>query len=221
MKPDKAKIGIVFVLVLLLFSTLTLFYWAFVRDSIIVPVYYFIWVSDLTLKSIPQEAYLAVLMLISIIIDLNTLMGIRTNRYSRRIEGSQPQTDSRYLYWKKLCSNLYASPFARDTFAWEARKLTLSVFAHQNGVESSDVETMIRNGTLPVPDSIKMLIQQKKIQAPKPTYTSGENVIIRLRRLLLKEEHPNNPQTDSPIEEIVAFIEHLLEIDNARNQPQS
>lgn len=60
MAVDKARIGLVFILLVLLFSILALVYWDFVRDTIIIPIYYIIWVIGLILKSIPQGVYYAV-----------------------------------------------------------------------------------------------------------------------------------------------------------------
>jgi hypothetical protein len=216
MKSHKLKIGLTLLLVILFFSIVTLLNWTFVRDTIVVPIYYFLWISDLTLKSIPQQAYLALLMLISLIIGANTLMGMRARHLTRSLEETQYQSDSRYSYWRKLCSNSNSSPFARDGFAWEARKLILSIFAYQNEIETAEVEARIRNGTLLVPDSILKLIQQKKIQESKLPSQNTENTLLRLRRWLFKVEHQQNPQIDGPVAEIVDFIEHLLEIEHAR-----
>jgi ABC-type multidrug transport system fused ATPase/permease subunit len=213
---NKKKIGIVLVVVILLFSLLTLLYWSFVRDTFIVPIYYVIWVGDLALKSVPQQAYLAFLILISLFIGVNTLLSMRVRRFTRGVERIPTQNESRYNYWRKLCSNLYSSPFAQDTFAWEARKLILSIFAYQNGIESAQIEAMIRNDVLSVPEPIRKLIEEKKIQdfnpAPKPT----ENIVIRLQRWLFPVEASQKLPIDDAVTEIVAYIEYLLEVDHAR-----
>jgi hypothetical protein len=213
---NKKKIAIALVAVILVFSLLTLVYWSFVRDTIIVPIYYFIWVGDLALKSVPQGAFLAFLILISLIIGVNTLLSMQVQRLTRSVEEIPTQSDSRYTYWKRLCSNLYSSPFAQDSFAWEARKLIVSIFAYQNGIETAQVEAMIRNDMLSVPEPIKKLIQEKKIQdfnaTPKPT----ENVIFWLRRWLFPVEDPQKLPIDDSVTEIVDYIEQLLEIDHAR-----
>ena len=220
MKLDnKAKIAVVFVVAFLVFSTLTSLYWDFVRDTIIVPIYYFIWVGNLTLKSIPQQAFLALLVAISILIGLNTLLSVRVKSTTKGFADAPSQIDSRYTSWKKLCSNLSSSSFARDTFAWEARKLIIAILAYQNGIDPIEVEVRIKSETLMVPPAIKDLIQYKKIKDPPLTPQSSESVIGRLRRLLRKEVPQNNQPIDSPIAEIVAFIEHQLEIDHVTNQP--
>jgi hypothetical protein len=76
MKLNRTTVGLVFVLVVLMFSILTLLYWDFVRDTVIIPVYYLLWVGSLILKSIPQGAYLAILIFISAIIGWNTLEAV-------------------------------------------------------------------------------------------------------------------------------------------------
>ena len=216
MTINRRKIGIVFVVVILLLSLLTLLYWSFVRDTIIVPIYYVIWVGDLALKSVPQGAYLAVLIFISLIIGANTLVSMRVRQVTRVGEEPPTQSDSRYIYWKKVYSNLYSSSFAKDTFAWEARKLILSIFAYQNGVEIAQVEEMIKNDILSVPEPIKKLIEEKKIQNFNAIPRPSENIIFRLRRWLFPVENPQKKSIDDAVAEIVAYIEHLLEINHAR-----
>jgi hypothetical protein len=213
---NRKKIGIALVVVILLFSLLTLIYWSFVRDMIIVPIYYVIWVGDLALKSVPQEAYLALLVLVSLIIGVNTLLSMRVRQFTRSAEEIPTQSDSRYTHWKRLCSNLYSSPFAQDTFAWEARKLILSIFAYQNGIEIAQVEAMIRNDALPVPEPIKKLIQEKKIENFTLTFKPAPTVISRLRRWLFPTEESQKSPIDDELAEIAGYIEHLLEIDHAR-----
>jgi hypothetical protein len=221
MRVNKVQIGFIFVLVVLVFSTLTLLYWDFMRDTIIVPIYYLFWVSDLMLKSVPQGAYLAFLIFICVLIGWNTLSGVRVRQIPSRFEGSHPQTDTRYAQWKRLYSNLHSSPFARDTFAWEARKLILSILAYQDGIKTSEVEAMVKDGTLPLPDSIRDLIQQKKIRDSQPTLNRMESTRTRLRRLFFKAKLQHDPQIDTLVAEIVSFIEHQLEIDHAGNQSES
>ena len=120
---DKAKIILVFVLSVLLFSILTLAFWNFVRDAVIVPIYYFLWQISLVLKSIPEGVYLALLAFLSVIIGFNTLTSLRVERHMKRLERGQPESGTRYLHWKSLCTNMDVNPFTRERFAREARKL--------------------------------------------------------------------------------------------------
>jgi hypothetical protein len=219
MKIDKVQIGLVSVV--LVFGVLTLLYWNFIRDTIVLPIYYLLWISSHILKSIPQEAYLAFLIFASIIISINTVQSIRVKQITRSPGGNQPQVHTRYLHWRRLCANLYYNWFSRNQFALEARQLLLAILAYQAEIDTSEVEAMVRDGTLCVPDSIRNLVQDKAIQDPRPTTNSTKKAILRLRRAFLRVDSQNDPQIDSQVVEIVSFIEHCLEINHVGNRPHS
>ena len=93
MKSDKVKIGFAFVLIVLAFSLVTLIFWDFVRDAIVVPIDYLIWVGGLVIRSIPQEVYLAAFLLISFVLSLNTLDRIRSKPAARSYEQAPSQAE--------------------------------------------------------------------------------------------------------------------------------
>jgi hypothetical protein len=221
MTVSRARIILIFVLFVLLFSILTLLFWDFIRDTIIVPIYYFIWVIGLILKSIPQGVYWAFLVLLSLIIGFKTLESTQVERNFERREGDQPQADTRYLYWRRLCTNMDISPFSRQRFAWEVRKLILSMLAYEWGIDIAEAETLILTGTLDIPDAIRFLIEEKRIPDAKPPLNRIASAILRLCRLLLKADSERDPQTDTLVAEIIGFIEQHLEIGHAGNQPRS
>jgi K+-sensing histidine kinase KdpD len=218
---DKAKIILVFVLLVLLFSVLTLIFWDFIRDVIIVPIYYFLWEISLVLKSIPEGIYLALLVFLSVIIGFNTLASLRVERQTKRLERERSESDTRYLHWKSLCANMDVNPFTRDRFAWEARKLILSIFAYEQGIDIADAEMLVQNGNVDVPDTIRNLITEKRMPAAGLHVNRIARAMVWLRRLFFKIEAENDPQIDALVGEIISFIEQRLEINHAGNQPKS
>lgn len=150
MKIDKAKITLVFTLFVFIFSVLALFFWDFTRDTIVVPIYHFIWIISLILNSIPQGAYLAILVILSLITGFTTLANIKVGQNPRHNEEDQSQTYTQYMHWKNLYDHLYINPFSRGRFAWEARKLILSILALEQGIDIDEVEALFRNGALDV-----------------------------------------------------------------------
>ena len=218
---DKAKIILVFVLLVLLFGILTLIFWDFVRDAIIVPIYYFLWEISLVLKSIPEGAYLALLVFLSVIIGFNTLTGLRVERHTKRLEREQPESGTRYVHWRLLCANLDVNPFTRDRFFWEARKLILSIFAYEQGIDIADAEMLVQNGNVDAPDTVRRLIIEKRIPAAGPRVSRIARAPVWLRRLFIEIEAENDPQIDALVGEIISFIEQRLEINHAGNQPES
>ena len=211
-KLDKLRIGLVFILVTLIFSILALIYWDFVRDTIIVPIYFLIWVTSRILKSFPQTAYLALLILISILVGFNTLRGIKNKPLTSHPEAKNAEVESRYLRWRQLCARLYASPFSREQFAWEARRVILSILAYQRGIDLSEAEAMVKNGVLDVPEPIRNLVQQRDLQVSRRTPHGLKGTILRLRLSFRQTESQADPLIDSQVAEFIKFIERYLEI---------
>ena len=98
MNHDWPKIGLAVVLTAFVFILLTGFFWTFVRDWIAVPIYFLALVSDLILKSFPQQLYLALLILVCVIIGLDALWAIKLVPNVESAEQEPAPSRSRYLY---------------------------------------------------------------------------------------------------------------------------
>lgn len=214
---DRAKVALAFALMVLLFGLLTLLFWDFIRDVVIVPIYYFVWVVGLTLKSIPQGIYFALLLLLSLFIGLKTLDSVQVRQPFRQLERNPAQVNTQYRHWKSLCDSVHNSKFYRDRFIWEARKLVLAVLAYEQGIDSAEAETLVRNGTLVVPDAILALIE-RKIPAARSPLVGATGVLARLRRLFVRGDADRNLEIDRLVVEVIGFIERRLEIDHAGNE---
>jgi hypothetical protein len=217
MTVDRAKIILVFVALVLFFSILTLVFWGFIRDIVIIPIYYFLWEMGLLLKSVPEGIYFALLVLVSLIIGFNTVVSVRAERHTRRLERQQPESITRYLHWRILCANMDANPFTRDRFAWEARKLILSIFAYEQGIDIAEAEMLVRRGDVDMPDVIRNLITEKKFPVTGLRIRRIARPIVWLRWLFFRIEADNDPQLDALVGEITSFVEHRLEIYHAGN----
>ena len=217
MEFNKTRIGLTFILVLLLFSVVSLVFWDFVRDVVITPVYYAVWVGNLLLKSISQEVYFFLFVIIGTVIGVNTIFSAIRLRIIRQSASRNFMSSSRYAHWYRLSHNLYSSSITSDNFVREARRLILKILAYQFNVDVNEIEYRIETEALQVPEVIKTLIQKKRIKNLKPKPQRRENIINRLRRRFLNEDLADNSHIDNPVNEIVAYIEHLLEIDNVTN----
>lgn len=220
MKLGKFRIVLAVLVVALIFGILTLLFWDFVRDTIVVPIYYVVWLGGLVLKSIPQGIFVGILSLIGLLIALNTLSRIQLRRDERNPERGRIQADTRYQHWRRLSDNLYASRFSRNMFFADARKLIVSVLAYEQGIDAAEVTPLMRSGALEVPESIRALFQQSEIQDSMSAPTPSENIVRRLRRRLGGQASPLNPQIDSLTADIIGFVEQHLEITYAGNQPE-
>lgn len=221
MIANKTRFILAIVTIALIFAVLSLIFWDFVRDTVVIPIYYLMWVTNLILKSIPQGVYLALPILISLAVGGNTLRSLRGRQQLRNYQENRSDDSARYVVWRRLYDHLMESQFSRDHFVWEVRKLILCLLAYQEGVEVFQAEEMIDNGTLNVPDAVKNLIQQKEIPIPILPSRAIERALLRLRQLLFKVDRSLDPQIDQQVDEIVRFIEHRLEITHAGNPFES
>lgn len=197
----------------LLFSGATLLHWEFMRNTIFVPVYYVLWFSGLLLNSIPQGVYLALLVLGSVIAGAKIVQGTQTKAHTRRVVRNQEPSGTRYLYWRGLCAHAYGNPFSKNWFTLEARKLVVSVLAHEYGIDAAEAELLVKNGTLHVPDTLRAAFDNKYVpSAPLPSRFAS--AVFRLRQLLLGEKVQPDQHIERLMTDFVTFIESHLEINS-------
>lgn len=210
---SRVRLGLVVAVTGLVFAILALFFWDFVRDTIVVPIYYLLWFSDLLLKSLPQEAYLALLVIVCLFMGLNILQKAQNKPAPRSQRPPPMDSDSRYVFWARHYNNLYSSPFFRNKFATETRKFILTVLSFQEDTPVSEVERMIVDGELPVPGAVRDLIQHKEIRGHQRV--SGH--IGWFSRLFGHTATRHDPHIEQQVAEIIAFIDRRLEIRHAGN----
>lgn len=221
MNSRKLKLALAAAVTIVIFATLTLVFWEFMRDRVVTPLYYLLWVGDLFIRSVPQGAYLALLVFICLLIGSSALQGAQTGPASYDSQRANPADSARYVFWRRLHDYRAVSELSRNHFAWEARKLILTILAYQEGVSTAQAEKMILDGSLSAPDAVHYLIQRREIRSSARPLTAFQKIELRLRSLFFRVEKPTDPLIDQQVDEIVAFIEHRLELTHAGNQPES
>lgn len=217
MKRDRVKIGLTFLLIIFVFSVLTLLFWDFVRDTIVVPVYYVMWLGGLVLNSIPQGLYLAIFLLICLYLGLNTVERIRAKPVVENVPQTKGQGETRYHRWRSICSSLSASGFYRNSFAWEARKLVLSMLAYDRGIDVTEAESLVKEGKLDVPETIRELIENREFRPYQPPVNRLRMLLKRLR--LLRTDEPTDPYLERLVVEVITYLESYVETTYDGNRP--
>lgn len=206
MKTKRAWLGVAVLSTLLIFSVLTLVAWDFVRETIVVPLTYLIWLGGLILNSIPQEVYLIGLIIAAAAIALNTLNRLRRKPASTRLTGPRAGDASRYRLWLRLWATAPHSEYTRVELARETRQLIVSVLAYQEGLTPPEVERKIVSGALPVPAAVSQLFRERDLlSTPQPAPRFWQ-------RFTLKADRQPDPLLNQSLEEILQFIENRLEI---------
>lgn len=127
-----------------------------VRESVVIPLAYAVWLADLLLKSLPQSLFLAVLVLVSAVVVLRGLL--YTPPLPRQFMPRQDRSGfrSRLDFWTRRLNALDASPFAQEQSAQEMRNLVLRALADQ--LDPDEVAAAVRNGALAVPPEVGALL---------------------------------------------------------------
>ena len=212
----KTRAGLIFLTTLLIFGVLSIAFWDFMRETVAVPLYYLLWVGDLALKSVPQGFFLGLLVFIGAVIAFNVVTGARS-RASRPLPVGRPQAETRYLMWARLSHHLYDSRFYRHKFAFEARKLILSILAYQEELDVVEVEDRVIDGSLPVPDAVLLLVLVTQLRGGIEAATGMKRLWARLTGA--DQTVVADPLIDQQVAAIIAFIEYRLEIVHAADQP--
>src|SRR5215472_12976196 len=112
MKIDRAKFALASLMVVIICLILAGFFWNFVRDTIAVPIYYLMWLGDLTLKSIPQGVFLGFLVVLFVLIGLNALLAVRVSGEVESAASRPVQSQARYHFWRYHCAQLNSSAYS-------------------------------------------------------------------------------------------------------------
>lgn len=221
-KLNRGQLGRALFAIALIFGVLTLAFWDFVREAIVIPLYYLFWYGGLVLNSIPQAVYLFLLVVVVIVIGLNTLSrlaSISVNAYRARPAVFEDQ--SRYQVWLRLCAWAPSSEFSRSNLAREIRNLLLAIRAYQDGTGIAEAEQHFLNDAGALPISVGRLIVEKELTYdPLPPQRLGW-LRYRVQQLLRRPESADAPVSAPALEDIVHYIESQLEIARDGNRSTS
>ena len=212
MKLSKRRAILLSVLIIIVFLALTLLFWDFVRQNIALPLYFLIWLLGLLINSLPQEVYLALLVIVCGVVGLVGLGSFK--RPVIMVEQSRIGRDrfSRYRLWISHTRNFEISAFAQDTFAFEARKLIMDILAYQERLTTEELESKIKADRLPLPAVVRTLIEDRKLTTRPTPVGSAQDFLRLMRARFIKEKRSSNPRVDPQVDEILKFLEKRLEM---------
>jgi hypothetical protein len=210
--PKRIKLGLALLAVLAVFLSLTLFFWDFTRDTLVIPLYYLLWTGSRFFYSIPEQVFLFLLVGISVWIGLNTVGHLPGRAVPEQREHADPAGGSRYRYWKKLCQGLSSRELVRRDLVFETRQLVLAVLAFQEGMDLAGVERGVAGQTLVVPETVRHLIVSRDLVAAAPGGKRMGRASRILQGLFRRSAPPTAGVLDGQIRESLEFLETRLEM---------
>lgn len=191
-------------LVLIVTAALTVLLRDTVREVIVIPMAYAVWMGDILLSSVPQGLLLGLLVVICLAIVIRAGLKGDAQEEAPRAAVISGQHHSRLLFWARQLSRLEDSQFAVEKLATELKKIILKILSAQENLTEDEVIDAVRSGALVVPADIRTLIvRPQDWMTAQPA--NGWELILRWLRP--KRAPKTNPEQTRKVEAVIAFIE--------------
>ena len=192
-------------LVLIATGVLTFLLRDLVRENIVLPMTYALWLGDLMLRSVPQALLLGVLIALCLVILLRS--ATKSNRVEPPPSYAPPasaQYHSRLLFWVRQLSRMEDSQFAVEKLAVELRNLTLRILSTQEHLTDDELIQAIKRGTLEIPAEVRDLILR-----PQDWMTANPPSEWQLFLRWLRRNKPQPPANDAQSAKLDAAIRYI------------
>ena len=194
---------------------LALYYQNSLKEIILIPLLYVLWVTELVLKSFDQRCIWVMALVVAVSLSLAFSYRSRSpvDIYQRLV--SQRFFESgRIRYWRRQIrigsSALYTSGFHRS----ELSRLVIETLAYREGVSAEEIKEQLNVGVITVPSEVRYVLGLDELQEPpeKPPglmkrTARGFNQFFR--QLFAPKILPN-PR----LEKVVEYLESLMEVDD-------
>lgn len=197
--------------VLLLTAGLTWLLRETVRDAVVRPITYMIWLGGLFLRSVPQQILLAALVLTGAYLALRSLTpGRSTPPESSAVEPHRAE-ESRLRFWQSQFRYAPSSDFASEKLAAELRSLIFTMLEHQERMSRDEILQAAAAGAIELPAPVRaLLLEQQRWQTGATA--AVDDLLPRLSSALRSLLRLPVDDTPSPFEQelaaVVDWIEH-------------
>ena len=186
-----------------------------VREGILVPLSYVLWLGGILIRSTPQAIYWVIALLIGLIIAVRSLYATR-KELEEPIPGEILSPHRQRVAFWTVQVKLAREGYARVRFADFFSKLALEVLAFREQASPIETEARIKKGEISIPAEIMTYLQASRLVSPG----EGDNplawLIQMLRQWLENLSAPGRRARNSAHEEelnaALSHLEDLLEV---------
>ncbi len=199
----------------------------FVRDEVVVPVEYDLWLTGLAIRAVPQPIIWGILCGLVLIFALSSLIAGKNHPEPVEKEELMRTRSERVAFWTLQIRMRARGNYSRLRFADFFCKLILEILTYTGQVSQEQYEDALKTGVLDAPPEVLAFI---KIRLTPLYELRSPPFFSRLRsgfRLLLVSPAPQPGQSESikrsprkgaaldeELESAVAYLEHELEVNS-------
>lgn len=185
-----------------------------VRETVLIPLQYLVWLSGLILRSVDQLLWWAAVIFV-VGITLLRIVGVKGQPIIP-VHVQESVRAGRVNYWAMMIERTRRGWYTGETFRYELKKLALSIISDRVRQERSEVERGLEHGELALPPEIQALFSKsgRLILPDKPR--------PRLKLLstrFLRQQEEDHRKFEQDLEAILLDLEQRLEIIDDSHHP--
>lgn len=182
-----------------------------VREFIVLPLAYLIWLTDLFLRSVPQAIFLALLVVLAGIIVLRGFGRTAAPEARPAASAGARRESTRFGYWARQFDRCEESAFASERLAMELRDLVSRILADEERLSTDEVIARVRDGSLVVPAEVRTLMTRPQAWLAANKVDPLARLIRRIRSLLRLQDAPGTqPDLDAKLLVVITYIENRI-----------
>jgi hypothetical protein len=128
-----------------------------VREVLVLPLLYILWIGRLIVDTIPQLILWGGVLTIFLIIMIISLLETKKSRQATRKAAKEPQ--ERIKGWADLIHKAAWDDYFKWRLAQHLQKLTLDAIAHDRGQSPKQIKQQLRRGELDIPPELQAYFQ--------------------------------------------------------------
>jgi len=192
----------------------------FVRDVILVPFAYYLWLGDIIIKALPQNCFLTPFIFLSIAIAIPSLR--KGHRTIWRAKESSETVEGQVALWEKRLRLLTSGSYSDNRFAYHLGRLVVQILAYEERLTTRATINELENGAFSMPIQVRQYVLAGIGTGIAQKRRSLMQSIKLWWKKLFTPKH--NMQTPKQYEDIIAvlqYIEEQLKITETQNPMRS
>lgn len=170
-------------------AALTLLLRDAVRDLVVIPVTYLLWIADIFVRSVPQSIQLIVVVAIAALAALRALAAGRARAEAPPIPPQPRYEQSRLGLWSRHLHGVDDSAYAAEKLAHELRTMIIGTLSNDWRIDREEIVARARGGELDAPPEVREVIAG----IPMWLKIQPSNPITRAIRSLRARWYPDEP----------------------------
>jgi hypothetical protein len=185
------------------------------KEYVLIPLLYVMWVTELVLKSFDQRCIWLMALVVAVSLSLAFSHRSRSpvDIYQRSVSQRFPDS-GRIRYWRRQIrigsSTLYTSGFHRS----ELSRLVIETLAYREGVSTEEIKEQLNVGVITLPTEVRYILGLDEVQGhpdkPLGFMKRTARWFNQIFGQLFAPKFSPNPR----IEKVIEYLESLMEVDD-------